>query len=129
MAQCIACTIQNPIFNLKFVCKRFECREMGSNGLVSCLAYLFFLVGLSCATTMKILTNHPKVFPNPHSGSRESKNNLFGTSIGLSDTSKSIYVGAPKYSYGGGLYSCNIPNNLDDDPQCQLLDRFKKYGK
>ena len=102
---------------------------MGSNGLLSCLACLFFLVGLSYGTTMKILTNHPKLFPNPDSGSRDSKNDLFGTSIGLSYTLKSIYVGAPKYSYGGGVYSCKIPNNLDDDPQCQLLDRFKKYGK
>ena len=125
----LACRIQNPIFNLKFVCKRFECGEMGSNELLRYLAYLYFLVGLSRGTTMEILTNHPKVFPNPDSGSRDSKNNLFGTSIGLSDTSKSIYVGAPKYSYGGGVYICNIPNSLQDDPQCQLLDRFKKYGK
>ena len=102
---------------------------MGSNELLRYLAYLYFLVGLSRGTTMEILTNHPKVFPNPDSGSRDSKNNLFGTSIGLSDTSKSIYVGAPKFSYGGGVYSCNIPNNLDDDPQCKLLDRFEKYGK
>ena len=101
---------------------------MGSNGLFYCLAYLLFLVGLSSGTAMKILTNHPKLFPNPDSGRRDSKNNLFGTSIGLSDTSKSIYVGAPKYSYGGGVYSCKIPNNLDDDPNCQILDRFEKYG-
>ena len=99
---------------------------MSFNGLLGWLSFPLFLVGVCSGTTMKILTNHPKLFRNPDTGN--SRNNLFGASIGLSHHSNSIYVGAPKHSYGGGIYKCNIPNHLGGTPNCAILDGFKKYG-
>jgi len=100
---------------------------MAFNGLLGWLSFSFFLVELCSGTTMKILTNHPKVFKNPDM--RHSTNNLFGTSIGLSDNSGSLYIGAPKYSYGGGIYRCNVPHDLDGTPNCKILNGFKKYDE
>ena len=99
---------------------------MSFNGLLGWLSFPLFLVGVCSGTTMKILTNHPKLFKNPDKGN--SRNNLFGASIGLSHHSNSIYVGAPKHSYGGGIYKCNIPNDLGGEPNCAILDVFEKYG-
>ena len=100
---------------------------MSFNGLLWWLSFSLSLVGLCCGTTMKILTNHPKIFKNPDTS--HNKNNLFGASIGLSDHSNFIYVGAPKYSYGGGIYRCKIPHDLDNkDTNCAIVNGFKKYG-
>ena len=100
--------------------KRFEWEDMSYNGFFGWLSFSLFLVALCSGTTMKILTNHPKLFKNPDTSN--NKNNLFGASIGLSHHSNSIYVGAPKHSYGGGIYRCNIPSDLDGNPNCAILN-------
>lgn len=97
---------------------------MSINHLFGCVAVVPFIAGICGGTTMKILTSHPKRFENPDPGGRNSQNNLFGTSIGLSDRSDSIYVGAPKYSYGGGIYNCDVSGT-----DCQIVGGFKKYGE
>ena len=48
-------------------------------------------------------------------------NNLFGTSIALSG--QTVFVGAPKYSYGGGVFRCDVSRR-----QCNSIEGFPGHG-
>ena len=91
------------------------------NYLFGAIAFVAFLSELSNGTTMNIQINNPVVFRNPNTGGR---NNLFGTSIGLSENSNSMFIGAPKFSYGGGVFRCDISRK-----SCDILGGFDKYGR
>ena len=94
------------------------------NNLFGVIAFLAFLSDLSNGTTMNIQISDPILFRNPNTGKRNRRNNLFGTSIGLSENSNSMFIGAPKFSYGGGVFRCDISRK-----SCNILGGFDKYGK
>jgi hypothetical protein len=48
-------------------------------------------------------------------------NNLFGTSIALSG--QAVFIGAPKYSYGGGVFRCDVAGR-----QCNIIEGFPGHG-
>ena len=48
-------------------------------------------------------------------------NNLFGTSIAL--TGQTVFIGAPKYSYGGGVFRCDALGR-----SCTSIDGFPGHG-
>ena len=48
-------------------------------------------------------------------------NNLFGSSIALSG--QTLFIGAPKYSYGGGVFRCDVSRR-----QCNSIDGFPGHG-
>ena len=98
---------------------------MSFNDFIGVMIFVTFVGDQSSGTTMNIQTNNPIVFRNPESSGSENKANLFGSSIGLAENSESIFVGAPKFSYGGGVYRCDISRPED----CNILGGFDKYGK
>ena len=48
-------------------------------------------------------------------------NNLFGTSIALSG--QTVFIGAPKYSYGGGVFRCDVSGS-----SCNSIEGFPGHG-
>ena len=91
--------------------------------MLSIVYVLSGISGICSGTTMNIQINNPILFRNPERSAVENRNNLFGTSIALSENSESIFIGAPKFSYGGGVYRCGI-----SDKTCRNLGGFDKYG-
>lgn len=99
--------------------------NMGLYDIICMIVFVFFVGEKSSGTTINIQTINPIIFRNPESSGSDNKANLFGTSIGLAENSESIFVGAPKFSYGGGVYRCDISTPKD----CNILNGFDRYGK
>ena len=96
---------------------------MSSNGQLKTYSFVILMVvygGLCKDNELNIQIHKPVQlkFDDRVTG---NTNNLFGTSIALSE--KAVFIGAPKYSYGGGVFRCDVSGR-----QCRSIEGFPGHG-
>ena len=75
---------------------------------------------ISQENSLNIQVNRP-VLLEPDGGVTRNKNSFFGSSIAISKNN--IFVGAPKYSFGGGIFRCNAATQ-----KCSYVQGFPNHG-